>query len=271
MSPKIGLISRKHGSRDAISFGPKMPRKTPETIMSHGVLEPKKPALLASHDAILSSQICGWRLQKVLRLGDGRRLPIKENFATINLNLFSRYCWEVSHDCQDFGHYSKEVSDDLREVCHRCHFETSFQKFGPLWQPWLQNNFHIEVEGGRAREGEEWAEYVQGGSVREREGGPSADPKFDFFQILDQILSKLLKNVPNSDHTSIQRFRKGVGGQRGLARGDPSYARGSDLFSALLFLCPLRRRGTQFWELVWAVFWALLGANPLPPTPFRNL
>ena len=60
------------------------------------------------------------------------------------------------------------------------------------------------------------------------------------------------------------------GRQKGLARGDPSYARGSDLFSAQLFLCPLRRRGTQFWDLFCAVFWALLGANPLPPTPSRQ-
>ena len=42
-----------------------------------------------------------------------------------------------------------------------------------------------------------------------------------------------------------QKFRKGVGGQRGLARGNP-------------------------WEL-WGSFWGgLFVANPLPPTPFRN-
>ena len=64
-----------------------------------------------------------------------------------------------------------------------------------------------------------------------------------------------------------QRFRKGVGGQRGLARGNPSCARDSGLFSVLFFLCPLRRRGTHFWR----TFWLFLEANPLPPTPFRNL
>ena len=70
-----------------------------------------------------------------------------------------------------------------------------------------------------------------------------------------------------------QKFRKGVGGQRGLARGAPSQARDSDLFSVLffLFLATLRRRGTQFWGPTVAVCWALLVANPLLPTPFRNL
>ena len=42
------------------------------------------------------------------------------------------------------------------------------------------------------------------------------------------------------------------------------------------FLCPfsyatLRISGTYFWASICAVFWALLVANPLPPTPFRNL
>ena len=48
--------------------------------------------------------------------------------------------------------------------------------------------------------------------------------------------------------TQIQKFRKGVGGQRGLARWTPWCARGSGLFSVPFFLCPLRRRGTHFWR-----------------------
>ena len=46
-----------------------------------------------------------------------------------------------------------------------------------------------------------------------------------------------------------QKFRKGVGGQRELARGDPSYPyqRFRPLFCALFFYDTLRRRGTQFW------------------------
>ena len=50
----------------------------------------------------------------------------------------------------------------------------------------------------------------------------------------------------------------------GLARRDPSYARDSDLFSVPLFLCHPQ-------EKVFAVFGALLVANPLPTTPFWNL
>ena len=42
---------------------------------------------------------------------------------------------------------------------------------------------------------------------------------------------------------NCQMFRKGVGGQRGLSRRDPSYARERGLFSVPLFLCPLRRKG----------------------------
>ena len=69
----------------------------------------------------------------------------------------------------------------------------------------------------------------------------------------------------------FQKFRKGVGGQRGLARGDPSYARDSDLFLCPFSYAILRRRSTQFWGSVLAALWALLVANLLPPTPFRNL
>ena len=68
-----------------------------------------------------------------------------------------------------------------------------------------------------------------------------------------------------------QKFRKGVGGQRGLARGNPSHARDSGLFSVPFFLCPLRRRRTHFWRTFLALFGVLFAANPLPPTPFRNL
>ena len=45
-----------------------------------------------------------------------------------------------------------------------------------------------------------------------------------------------------SPHAS--EFRAGIGEQSGLARGDPSYARDSDLFSVPLFLCPrYKKRG----------------------------
>ena len=63
-------------------------------------------------------------------------------------------------------------------------------------------------------------------------------------------------------------FRKRVGGQRGLARGNPSCAT-SGLFSVSLFLCLLRRRGTHFWRIFWALFGGLFVANP-PANPFSK-
>ena len=68
-----------------------------------------------------------------------------------------------------------------------------------------------------------------------------------------------------------QKFRRGVGGQRGLARGNPSKARASGLFFVHFCLCSPRRRGTNFWRTFWTLFGGLFVANPLPPTPFRNL
>ena len=44
----------------------------------------------------------------------------------------------------------------------------------------------------------------------------------------------------------IQKFRKGVGGQRGLARRNPSKPRDLGLFSVPLFLCPGNFLGS-FW------------------------
>ena len=95
------------------------------------------------------------------------------------------------------------------------------------------------------------------GPVCPRAGGHSPAPKmFMFFGF--------------SRHF-VQKFRKGVGGQRGLARRNPSKARDLGLFSVPFFLCPLRRMGTHFWRPFWALFGGLFVANPLPPTPFRNL
>ena len=64
-----------------------------------------------------------------------------------------------------------------------------------------------------------------------------------------------------------QKFRKGVGRQKGLARRNPSYARDWGLFSAPFFPCPWRRRGTHFWRIFWTVFGGLLVANPLSRQP----
>ena len=59
---------------------------------------------------------------------------------------------------------------------------------------------------------------------------------------------------------------KGVGGQRGLARGNPSHTRDSGLFSVPFFLCLLR-----IWRTSLVLFGGLFAANPFSPTPFRNL
>ena len=59
-----------------------------------------------------------------------------------------------------------------------------------------------------------------------------------------------------------QKFRKGVGGQRGLARRNPSYAGHSGLFSVPLFLGLLRRTATHYWSLFWAIFGGVFVATP---------
>ena len=85
-----------------------------------------------------------------------------------------------------------------------------------------------------------------------------------------------LSGLPNANAESLhfscaisqsQRFRKGVGGQSGLARGDPSYARNSGLFSVPFFLCPLRRRETHFWRTFCS---KPLTIAPLPPVVALN-
>ena len=70
---------------------------------------------------------------------------------------------------------------------------------------------------------------------------------------------------------NCQKFRQGVGGQRGLARGNPSKARDSGLFSVPFSYAPLGEWGHISGDLFGALFGALFVANPLPPTPFRNL
>ena len=52
-------------------FWPNFGQKMPKIISLHDVLEPSKLALWASRDVIISSQICGSKLQKVFPLGDG--------------------------------------------------------------------------------------------------------------------------------------------------------------------------------------------------------
>ena len=57
----------------------------------------------------------------------------------------------------------------------------------------------------------------------------------------------------------------------GVGPRNPSHTMDSGLFSAPFFLSPLMSRRTQLCGAIFAVFWALLVADPLPPTPFRNL
>ena len=68
--------------------------------------------------------------------------------------------------------------------------------------------------------------------------------------------------------TNNQKFRKGVGGQRGLTRGDPSWH--GPLFCALFPMPPLGEGEHNTRRSILAVFWPLFVANPLPPTPFRT-
>ena len=65
----------------------------------------------------------------------------------------------------------------------------------------------------------------------------------------------------------IQKFRKGVGGQRGLARAVPEI---QTSFCALFPMPPLGK-GNTILGSIFAVFWRPFVANPFPPTPFRHL
>ena len=63
-------------------------------ISLHDVLEPLKQALLASRDVIISSQICGSKLQKVFTLGDRCWLPNTPPICiAIHLPFVSQYFW----------------------------------------------------------------------------------------------------------------------------------------------------------------------------------
>ena len=76
-------LSRKHPSRDVIF--PKLAPTAPKIITVHDVVEPLKQALWASCDVIISTQICGSKLQTVFTLGDGCGLPT-ERLPTIVVN-----------------------------------------------------------------------------------------------------------------------------------------------------------------------------------------
>ena len=86
----------------------------------------------------------------------------------------------------------------------------------------------------------------------------------------DAIAPAINKGRPNHDYDHCRKFRKGVGGQRGLARRNPSKTRDLGLFSVPFFLCALRRMGTHFWRTFWALFGGLFVANPPPANPFSK-
>ena len=77
------------------SFLAKIWPKNGKTDLSiHDVLEPLKQALLASRDVIISSQICGSKLQKVFTLGDGYCLP-KGAPSTMQMFVTSCGCFVI--------------------------------------------------------------------------------------------------------------------------------------------------------------------------------
>ena len=71
------FFGRKYPSHDVIFslFWPEFGKKNPKIITSHDVLEPLKQVVSASHDVIISGQICGLKLENVFTLGDACWLP----------------------------------------------------------------------------------------------------------------------------------------------------------------------------------------------------
>ena len=84
---------------------------------------------------------------------------------------------------------------------------------------------------------------------------------------------KVPENSPPRTRSKLlnlnQKFRKGVGGQRGLARRHPSYARDSGLFSAPFFLQkgPSWENGDTFLENFLGSFWGFVCCQPHPANP----
>ena len=70
--------------------------------------------------------------------------------------------------------------------------------------------------------------------------------------------------------TIFQKFREGVGWQRGLARGDPSYAKDSGLFSAPFFLWPPREKEAHNSEESFLQFFRPVSRQPPPANPFSE-
>ena len=65
------------------------PPPPPPQFWTDDILEPSKQALLASRDVIISSQICGSKLQRAFTLGDRYWLP-KEKPQFYILNMIFR-------------------------------------------------------------------------------------------------------------------------------------------------------------------------------------
>ena len=80
------VLSKKHPSRDVIFSGQNLAQQKPKFVTSRDVLEPSKQALLASHDVIVSGQICSSKLQRVSHC----HLCV----CKMTLRLGVRGCWQ---------------------------------------------------------------------------------------------------------------------------------------------------------------------------------
>ena len=67
-----------------------------------------------------------------------------------------------------------------------------------------------------------------------------------------------------------QKFRKGLAGRGGWREEILPMPEIQTSFLCPFSYATLRRRGTQFWGSICAVFGDFLVANPLPPTPFSE-
>ena len=89
------------------------------------------------------------------------------------------------------------------------------------------------------------------------------------FDLRDQQLEQPLGNHRHSQ-TLCQKFRKGVGGQKGLARRDPSCARYSDLFSVPFFLSQPQETGNTILRNNFRCVLAPFRRQPPPANPFSR-
>ena len=134
----------------------------PKIISLHDVLEPLKQALLASRDVIISSQICGSKLQKVFTLGDGCWLPsfsVKKGGGNSVNGGFGKDFYRKGNSVKRSGRFSEPPDSEKWKVAFLIPFP-KISSYGPV----LSQNY-CRTSGRRTAVQDGRRTAVQMGSV----------------------------------------------------------------------------------------------------------